>query len=841
MEMREREDALGTLRTAFDRARSAGGQVAVVHGDAGIGKTSVVAAFLKDSRTHALLGRCDDTSVPTPLGPFRDVFRSAGSPDHHDPDGARDETARLLDRAPVMVIEDIHWADEASFDLLTHFCRRIDDYRSLIVLTHRPDGPPALTRCLAQIPSDRVTDIALAPLSLETVVGWAAEHGRNGEEVFAKTGGNPFLVDEVLASPSDEIPVRISTTTLARLSTLSDPARERAELLAQFPGGAPWPVIDALRPSGAEAAAELERHRWLDTRGDRVLLRHELIREAIAESIPVAIRRALNQEILDALIDQNAGPAAIAHHAAEAGHEQRSIDYAIVAAQQLSLAGAHHDALLHLERVAHLAHLLPDQERAQFVEALGLERMAADDVDGAYDAMMESFERWQALGDRGSAARALRQASAAQRWRGEAAQSGESLRRALALLDGTDHDLERFRTQITIGQNAGLTSNWHSALDALAAALNATDGVPDDTVAVAIAMRADARRLLGEESGALADYTRSLEMAEPTAPSRTTTLLNRVATSLAVLAPVKAAHHLADAERAARQKQSEHTDRFIAELRGGLEFMQGRWEEAIGSIEHLIDDPLTTRTRPALVAGLIRARRGDATGVDLVTEAHRRASALADIQRLGGTAAALAELLWLGLAPDQTADEIKAVTELAHRSGHARYSAELAVWCRRLGLDGGMANEAGPPEFLMEFDGEWEPAASRWAARGVPYLEVMALGFSGEEQAIRTAIEQATTLGAHVVADRLRAQLRDLGHHVRRGRSRTTLDNPGGLTNRQVDVVRLLAEGLTNQQIADRLFISPKTVDHHVSAILTALSVAGRAEAGNWAQASGLA
>ena len=814
--------------------------MAVVHGEAGIGKTSLVHALLDQTGTVAMIGRCDDATVPVPLGPFRDIFRAAGSPDRGDPDGARQEIVRLLDRTPVMVFEDIHWADEATFDLLTHIGKRIADHRAVLVLTHRPDGPPELARCIAQIPAERLTDIELRPLSRETVVAWSEEHDRDGAAVFAKTGGNPFLVGELLASPPGEIPNRISTSTLARLATLTQPARAMAELLAHFPGGAPWPIIERLRPNQDRAIGDLERHRWVETRGDRVWLRHELIREAIVESQGAAGRRTLNNEILGALIQHDADPAAIAHHAVEAGDDQRSVDFAIVAAEQMSRAGAHRDALRLLERVAHLQNLLDEGEQAHFSEALGLERMAADQLDEACAALTDAADQWMAIGDLEAAARTLREASGAEWRRGAVQRSDELLQDAYEVLDGTDHRSERFRVQVTMAQNAGLTSQWRRAMDVVSAALEDDRHLSPRSVAAAVAIRADARRLLGDETGALTDYERSLELAGPDAPHVRTALTNRVATSLAVLDPIAAKNHLDEAIAATADRRSDWLDRTVAGLRGGVAFLRGDWDEALNHLDEQLSDPLATRTRPALIAGLVRTRRGDLTGVDLIEDAHRRAASLEDIQRLGGTAAAMAELLWLNLVPEDVAEDILEVTRLAHRSGHARYSSELALWCRRLGLGGGDANPAGPPGFLLELEGDSPGAATEWSNRGVPYLQLLAMGFGTKADAIRTAIDRASAFGASTVVDRLRARLREMGHRVQRGRSRASLDNPGGLTNRQVDVVRLIASGLTNQQIAERLFISRKTVDHHVSAILTTLGASDRAEAGDWAHNAGL-
>lgn len=841
MEFYERREPLEAMVAAHRRATTAHGEAVVVRGEAGIGKTSLIRAFLETENVAPALGRCDDTSVPRPLGPFRDIFR-ADEIDvaFDDAEAVRLAMAEVLDRHRVVILEDIHWADEASLDLIAHTCRRVGDHDALIVVTHRPDESPKLARCLAQIPPDLSTDLSLEPLSRDTVVAWAEQHDRDGDAIHEAAGGNPFLVSELLDAPPGAIPDRVSTTTHARFAQLSAQAQSVAEQISVFPGGALWRDIDELAPDNVDAVGELERHRWLRADHDVIRFRHELIRRAIVEWLPQARRRQLHRAALDVLIERSADPAPIAHHAAEAGDDQRSIDYAVMAALELSRAGAHRDALTHLERVAHLVDLLEIEERAQFAEAIGMERLTADQIEGALDALLDAYDRWHALGDVENAARSLSQASTAA-WR--LARIDESLdlqRRAMRTLEGTEHREQLFRSRVALAQAVGMRSRWRAADVEIGRALADTDGVPEDALAVGYAVRADVRRLLGQRAAALTDYERAIELAEPLSPARMLMLTNRAATSLAALDIDTAAEHVAAAKAATTEVQSIHNDRFVTELEAGVALERGEWDVARELAERLGDDPSAIRVRPFLIRGLIAARRGEPVGVELIRAAHERAMDLADIQRLGGVGVALAELVWLGAVDD--AAPVEEIARLAHTSGHARFSAELGVWCRRLGLDDGPhePDPAGPRGFGLELAGNPTAAADEWAQRGVPHLQVLALAFSTEPADLRRGIDGAVELGATATADRIRARLRELGHAVTRGRGRTTLGNPGGLTRRQLDVVRLLGDGLTNQEIADRLYISPKTVDHHVSAILTTLGVDDRAAAGAWARSADL-
>jgi DNA-binding CsgD family transcriptional regulator len=133
--------------------------------------------------------------------------------------------------------------------------------------------------------------------------------------------------------------------------------------------------------------------------------------------------------------------------------------------------------------------------------------------------------------------------------------------------------------------------------------------------------------------------------------------------------------------------------------------------------------------------------------------------------------------------------------------------------------------------FVLEIQGNWRAAAAMWEELGCPYERARALA-QGNSEAQREALLIFEQLGARPMAERVRAQLRAAGvQTIPRGPRAATRQNPFGLTNRQVEILSLLAKNLTNAEIAARLHISPKTVDHHVSAVLAKLDVSTRDQA----------
>jgi predicted ATPase len=236
----ERDAQLAALESALVRAGAGAGSAVLLSGEAGIGKTSVVRAFARTARGRArvLAGACDDLLTPRTLGPLRDAARVAAGPLAAAVSGGdRDEVLaaaveELSDaRGPtVLVVEDVHWADEATLDVLRYVGRRVSDLPAMLLLTYRDDeivGDHPLQRVLGGLSGEAVHRLALAPLSRSAVASWAGGSEAASDALYRLTGGNPFFVSEVLASPRDAVSTTVVDAVLARVRQL-DAATQRA-------------------------------------------------------------------------------------------------------------------------------------------------------------------------------------------------------------------------------------------------------------------------------------------------------------------------------------------------------------------------------------------------------------------------------------------------------------------------------------------------------------------------------------------------------------------------------------------------------------------------------------
>jgi DNA-binding CsgD family transcriptional regulator/tetratricopeptide (TPR) repeat protein len=274
-----------------------------------------------------------------------------------------------------------------------------------------------------------------------------------------------------------------------------------------------------------------------------------------------------------------------------------------------------------------------------------------------------------------------------------------------------------------------------------------------------------------------------------------------------------------------------------------VQFEMGHWQTAAETARSLPDhpgvSPIVTIVA-STVLGRIRTRRGDPGADEAPQRAWELAVATNDLQRLWPAVAGRAERAWLtGVDRTPVGAALLDVLETARSLEVAWAIGELSFWADKLELGPPHSDNAAEP-FLLHLAARHDAAADAWATIGCPYEQAFALADSGRETGLRTALDILNRLGASPLAERVRQQLCSLdAGNIPTGPRRDTLQHPAGLTPRQAEVLELLCDGLTDRQIADALFISPKTAGHHVSAVLRKMGVDNRAKAASQAIARG--
>src|SRR6204780_915384 len=325
MELLERDRYLADLTAWFGAAAEREGCIALLRGEAGIGKTVLLQEFAKRQReTRVLWGACDALFTPRPLAPLHDIARQTKGAllTAVNSGASRDEifSAALdqLEREKALVVfEDMHWADEATLDLLMYLGRRIHRTRAMLAVTYRDDevGPRhPLRYVIGDLPRASVHRMSLPPLSESAVAQLACRAERPSKGLHTLTGGNPLFVTEVLAAAADTVPSTVRDAVLARAIRLSPAAREIAELVCVVPRKAElWLLEQAagLDEAGIEGCLSIGMVRHED---GSLAYRHELVRRAIEDSLSQTRLRSLHAQVLAVLEARPNVPAARVAH-----------------------------------------------------------------------------------------------------------------------------------------------------------------------------------------------------------------------------------------------------------------------------------------------------------------------------------------------------------------------------------------------------------------------------------------------------------------------------------------------------------------------------------------------
>jgi DNA-binding CsgD family transcriptional regulator/tetratricopeptide (TPR) repeat protein len=666
------------------------------------------------------------------------------------------------------------------------------------------------------------------------------------------------VTELVAAAESGEaVPSTVVDAVLARVGRLDAVEQAALEQLSVVPSEMELPLARAVL-GNLRVLEGAERSGLVEMRAGVVAFRHELSRRAVEASMPVGVRMQANARVLAALLT---GPdpdlARVVHHAVAAGDEAAVVAHAPAAARAAGRLGAHAQEAALQEQALRHGHLLDPAEEA----ALWRERTAT----------LFSLDRMPEALDAGRRAVAQNE--------GEPGPLGEALV-ALALvywaLVRPMEGLAAAERAVRVLEPGGDSPQLAYALAYLGGLQGTVDRDAESQrsgeAALAVARRLDAPHLV-----ALARIARGTARLKQGDPGGVDDLAAGIAGAAAVSAHVfamtgyvllvqdlwnagrydEAERWMAEASAYAQERDLQVYLDHVTAYRFRSLAVRGEWESAEAGLRRLLrtDESGTVRQcLPELSRLVVRLGTDDAQAVldralDFARRAHNR-------YEVGPVAMARIELAWLTGRPDDADEAVRLLEHVLwidaaaeHGGGPQadtavpgveRARADLLRWLRRLGRPAA-AFPGCPPEYAAGLSGDWRAAAAGFAAQGARYEQALELADSGETAPMLEALRMLDELGARPAAALLRKRLRNRGvSQVPRGPSPTTRANPAGLTERQVEILQLLAAERTNAEIAARLVLSVRTVDHHVSAVLQKLGVGSRREAAEAATRLGL-
>lgn len=867
MDLLERASHLAQLHEHLQAAQEGRGRVVMVGGEAGVGKTSLMQRFQADvqGQVPVFNASCDALSTPAPVGPARDLAPALGVSvgSYHDEQG-RDALFRAVHEAlanretPLVLIgEDAHWADSVSLEFVRFMARRIGEMPFLFLITYRDDElstehPLRLT--LGDLATTKtVHRIHLDPLSLEAVRELAHPAQRDAAQLHHLTGGNPFFVTEVLAAGDERVPSTVSDAVLARAARLAAETRAVLDIAAVIGGridpdlvlAVAGPVSDELDRCIVAGLLYLER--------GHLRFRHELVRVAILEAIPPLRRRLLHGCVLSMLREREVTShdfAVLAHHAEAAGDGEAVLSFAVQAAEQAAALHAYREAAAQYARALRFGDALPAEERATLLERYAHASYLCDQGDTAIAARQEAILLRRALGDRLREGDDLRWLSRHYWYHGQGAAAEAAAMDAVRLLETLPPGRELAMAYSTVAQLRMLADDEAEAMAWGERALALAEAVGDGETTIHALCTIGTSRWNHDKARGTQELEQSLQLAiAHRLPDHAGRALSNLAWGASTHLDLPQARERIAAGLAYTTEHDLHGYRaYLLAIRATVRLHSGEWAEGLADAHEVWQGPERSplaRIVALTALGRILARRGEASEAEAVLdEALALAQPTGQLLRLGPVAMARAEAALLAGNREEARQELLAIAPLVQERGWPWLRSECAWLLWQSGARA-MPSAALMQPVALQIDGDWAGAATAWQALGCPYDAALAQVQTDDPELMRQGATTLAELGAHavlaLVSERLRSYgVRDLPP-LRRGPRPSTQAHPAGLTQREAEILTLLGEGLRNAQIAERLFLTPKTVSHHLSAIYAKLGVSNRLEAAQAAQQRGLA
>ena len=854
MELIERANFMAILDAEFENVKDGEGRCILVTGEAGIGKTSLVKNLCSKKRKSGKIyvGTCDALFTPRPLSPLFDILLQMQGDIPKTISNINDRVELFTGflhqlenqkETTLVVIEDVHWADEATTDFIKFFARRITKFHCLFILTYRDteiDSQHPLRNVLGQMPPDSFARLQLTPLSRYAVEKMAIEKGYKGEDVYSIAGGNPFYVNEILASYNVGIPDSIKDSILSSYNRLDEKTKQAWQILAVLPTGLEVKYLEKMDPSYAMAIHSGTGLKILIIKENLICFKHELYRRTIEASLSPILRMELNKKILDLFqgnFEKNGEIERIIHHAKNANAYEVVTHYSPIAARKAAAVGAHVEASrLYLSAIENYKGDDPDK-LIQFYEPYAYECYLTSQVRQAIIYAGKSLSLLEQKNDIGRIGDCLRFLSWLYLFDGNRAKSESyacqsidafagqppskakamayaNMGRLKAMSDEKDECILWSEKAITMAEDLGDEGTLCHAWNSLGTILSkihssAKKGLEFLHKSMNLALKNNYEEYIGHAYA------------------------NFIAAALVTRDYLLAKKMLEEGIQFCEDRDLDLGTKYLSVYKARLYLETGYWDEAYNIANNILTNEEQfsfIKIGPRITAATIKMRRGDGEVLPQLLEAKEKAFETAQLNRILPAITALLEYEWI--LDQRIADQadIDYVIKSMELHGNIYENSTFTYWLLKA------RNQRLPLDDLYEgfaIDDKTTAikAASLWKQSGCPYEQALAL-FQGDDNDKREAISIIKKLGADAVYSKLRFEMRASGiKSIPRGIRKKTRSNPANLTERELDVLKLLKEGAPNKEIGSRLFISSKTVDNHISSIFFKLNVHSRAKA----------
>jgi len=854
MVLLERERFLDILQAQFEKTTKGEGHCVFISGEAGIGKTSITKSFSKEvsDRCNIYQGTCDALFTPRPLAPLYDILLQLDNDFSGDNYTVTDRTTffanifqqlRNQKQTSVVIFEDIHWADDATLDFVRFLARRITQLHCLCILTYRDDEihyGHHLRNTLGQLSRDSFTRLQLVPLSRQAVDKMAAERGYKGEDVYSISGGNPFYVTEILASYSPGIPDNIRDSVLSVYNRLDEKAKHVWQILSVLPSAFEVSYLKRMDPDYVDVIENWLLSKILVIDKGLISFKHELFRRTIEASLSPLVKIEYHKKILGLFLESfeaNQKIEQIIHHAKNANEYDLVVHYAPLAARKAASVGAHTEAAKLFFSAIEYYQDYDEDTLIGLYESYAYECYLTNQIREAIIYTSKSLSLLEKRNEPEKIGNCMRFLSRLWWFDGNRKRAEHFGTRAIEVLDSQPSSKAKAMAYSNMSQLKMLSDEppecifWGEKAIAMAKEL-----ADEEILSHALNNVGDVQaRIQSSEQKGIGLLQQSLEIALKNGYHEH---VARAYTNLGHNALLMKDHELASETLEAGIRYCEERDldswtNYILSSKAKLSLEKGDWQEAYDIADTLINNEgsaSVVRIGALTVLASIKMRRGDDAVIPLLNEAKEKAFETMELQRIIPTLVAMLEYEWITGKYIIEKTALDTAVEMVAKMGNRYENAQFAFW---------LFKARHQRIFLQEYAEGYDAyttitslsASAFWNKTGCPYQEALTR-FEGDSDDKRKAISIVHSLGATAVYEKMKLEMRSSGiKSIPRGARKSTLSNAGLLTERELDILQLLNEGLQNKEIASRLFISPKTVDHHISSILYKLEVNSRAKA----------
>jgi DNA-binding CsgD family transcriptional regulator len=858
MRLIERESQLAALGEYGREASQGQGRLVLVSGEAGVGKSVLLEVFAQElDEVRWFWAGCDGLFTPAALGPLLDIanqidgelLRLCRAEAKRDQlYGALLRQLGDLQTLAVIAIEDVHWADEATLDLLSYLGRRIQHLRVLLLVTFREEALVAndpLRLTLGGLAGQRATRrLSLATLSTAGVATLAQGTNIDATDLHRLTAGNPFFVTEVLQAGSDALPASVRDAVLARTRTLSPTARDALDTAALIGSRMQSDLLVSL-VDDLLVMDELISHGLLIKDGDDLRFRHEIARVAIEAAVPPYRRALIHTKIMDALLGSGSDDdARLAFHAEGAGNAELVLAHAPRAGARAAELGARREAAAQYERALRSVPETDIHRRAELLDSLAHQLDFADRQQDLLEACSAAVALWHELGDSERESDSLLTLAGSLWWLCRGADSWMASKAQLKLAKPLGPSPQLAKAYNNLAGRRVSRGRYEESLALIRQVRAMSEQLSLDSDVIGESLNIEAQVLYAIGVGK--DWTLPMRAALETALSGGNEY--RAGELFATMYWMLCGElRYEEGEPIYRQAMSYcdvhdiglSANCLLAERVGVFEKL-GRWEECVSMTHMLLEERSISpanHIQPLCYQAKVMARRGQDGFWPHLDEAMHLAVGLDEPEWLCFAGLTRVEAYWLEGRLDAARAELDRVRDAS--AGIVVLSRPwIVLWTRRLT---GIAEPIDLEPFASQIASDAAHAAELWDRLGYRYEAALALLDTKDEALLRESLTRLSDLGAEAAARLVRRTMRDLGiRSIPAGARTTTRAHPQGLTIREQEILQLLSEGQSNEEISASLFISVRTVEHHVSAILSKLGATTRKGAAKEALKLGL-